>query len=129
MRGEVFGIDDAADETEVGGEEVFGVVEDEDAFDVELDAAFVVGLVEVEGGFGGDEEEGGVFERALGAGVEPEERVGGVAGDGLVELLVVFVFELGFGAAPEGGGGVDLLGGADFCRTSFLRRSTRTCRR
>ena len=52
--------------------------------------------------------------------MEPEERVGGVAGDGLVELFVVFVFELGFGAAPKGGGGVDLLGGADFVGLLFF---------
>ena len=100
------------------GRSSFGVVHDEDALDVELDADLVLGLVEVEGALDGDEEEGGVFERTFGPGVEPEERVLGVAGDGLVELLVVVVGELGFGAAPEGAGGVDLLGGADLDRTS-----------
>ena len=100
------------------GQQLLGVVHDEDALDVELDAGLVVGLVEVERGLGGDEEEGGVFERAFGAGVEPEERVFRVAGDGLVELLVVVVGELGLGAAPQGAGGVDLLGGAGLDRTS-----------
>ena len=94
VEGEVFGVDDAADEAQVGGEKLFGVVEDEDAFDVEFDADFVLGLVEIEGGFGGDEEEGRVLERALSLGVKPEEGVGGVAGKGVVEADVVFVFEL-----------------------------------
>ena len=63
-------------------------------------------------GLGRNVEEGGVLERAFGAGVEPEERVFPVAGDGLVELLVVLVLELGLGALPHRAGGVDLLGGA-----------------
>ena len=105
-------VDDAADEAEVLRQQLLGVVHDEDALDVELDAALVVGLVEIERGLGRDVEERGVLERAFGRGVEPEERVFPVAGDGLVELLVVFVLELGLGAAPHGAGGVDLLGGA-----------------
>ena len=129
VEGQIFAVDDAADEAEVLGEQLFGVVHDEDAFDVELDADLVLGLVEIERGFGGDVEERGVFEAAFGAGVEPEERVLRVAGDGLVELFVVVVGELVFGATPESAGGVDLLGGADLDRTSFRLRSTRSCRR
>src|SRR5277367_6744371 len=85
---------------------------DEDAPDVELDAYAIVGLVEVERSLGWDVEEGCVFEAAFGFGVEPEERVLRVAGDGLIELLVGLVGDLALGAAPEGAGGVDLLGGA-----------------
>ena len=86
---QVFGVDDAADESQVLREQLLGVIHDEDALDVELDAALVVRLVEVHGGLGRNVEEGGVFERAFGAGMEPEERVFPVAGDGLVELFVV----------------------------------------
>jgi hypothetical protein len=91
---EVFGVDNAADKAQVLREQVLGVVHDEDALDVELDAAFVVGLVEIERSLGRNVEEGGVLERAFGAGVEPEEWIFPVAGDGLVELLVVLVLEL-----------------------------------
>ena len=80
-------------------EEFLGVVHDEDALDVELDAGLVVGLVEIERGLGGDVEESGVLEGAFGAGVEPEERVFPVAGEGLVELLVVVVREFGLASA------------------------------
>ncbi len=44
--------------------------------------------------------------------MEPEERVFPVAGDGFVELLVVVVLELGFGALPHRACGVYLLGSA-----------------
>ena len=46
--------------------------------------------------------------------MRPEERVFPVAGYGLVELFVVLIGELGLGALPHGGGGVDLLGDAGF---------------
>jgi hypothetical protein len=101
-------------------EEFLGVVHDEDTLDVELDAGLVVGLVEIERSLGGDIEESGVLEGAFGAGVEPEERVFSVTGKGLVELLVVVVGELGLGALPHGGGGVDLLGDAGFNGLLFL---------
>ena len=116
----IFAVDDAADEAQVLRQQVLGVVHDEDALDVELDAALVVGLVEIERSLGRDVEERGVLERAFGAGVEPEERVFPVAGDGFVELLVVLVVELGLGALPHGAGGIDLLGGAGLDRISFL---------
>ena len=117
----IFRVDDAADEAQVLRKQVLGIVHDEDALDVKLDAALVVGLVEIERSLGGDVEEGGVLERAFGAGVEPEERVFPVAGDGLVELLVVVVLELGFGALPHRAGGVDLLGGAGLDGLLLLR--------
>ena len=114
VEGEIFAVDDAADEAQILRQQLLGVVHDEDALDVELDADLVLGLVEIERSFGGDVEERGVFEAAFGLGVEPEERILRVAGDGLVELFVVVVGELAFGTAPESAGGVDLLGGADF---------------
>ena len=88
---EVFAVDDAADEAEVGREELFGVVQDEDALDVELDADLVLGLVEVKRRARRNEEERDVLQAALGAGVKPEERIFAVAGEALVELLVVLV--------------------------------------
>ena len=121
MSGRSSRVDDAADEAQVLRQQLLGIVHDEDALDVELDAALVVGLVEIERSLGGNVEEGGVLERAFGAGVEPEERIFPVAGDGLVELLVVFVLELGLGALPHGAGGVDLFGGAGLDGLLLLR--------
>jgi hypothetical protein len=109
---EVFGVDDAADKAKVLGKQVLGIIHDEDAPDVELDAALVVGLVEIERSLGRNVEEGGVLERAFGAGMEPGHRIFPVAGDGLVELLVVVVLELGLGALPHRASGIDRLGGA-----------------
>src|SRR6202042_3083634 len=110
----VFGVDDAADEAEILREELLGVVHDEDALDVELDAGLVVGLVEIQGSLGWNVEESSVLKGAFGASVEPEERIFPVSGEGLVELLVVVVGEFGLGALPHGRGGVDLLGDAGF---------------
>ncbi len=125
----ILAVDDAANEAQVLRQELLGVVHDEDAFYVKLDAGLVLGLVEIERGLGGDVEERGVFETAFGLGVEPEERIFEAAGDGLVELLVVVILELGFGAAPEGAGRIDLLGGAGLDGLSSRLRSTRSCRR
>lgn len=52
--------------------------------------------------------------------MNPDERVFPVAGDGLVKLLVILLFELGLGALPHGAGGVDLLGGTGLDRLLFL---------
>ncbi len=109
---EVFGVDNAADEAKILRKQVLGVVHDEDALDVKFDSALVVGLVKIERSLRGNVEKSGVLECAFGAGVEPEERIFPVAGDGLVEFLIVFVGELGLGASPHSGGGVDLLGDA-----------------
>ena len=53
-----------------------------------------------------------VFHTSFGLGVKPEERVLGVAGDGLVQLLVSLVGDFAFGPAPESTGDIDLFGGA-----------------
>ena len=115
----VFAVDDAADEAQVLRQKLLGVVHDEDALHVELDAGLVVGLVEIERSLRGDVEERGVLKASFGFGVEPEERIFPIAGDGFVEFLVVFVLELTFRATPESTGDIDLLGGAGFDRLLF----------
>lgn len=92
VEGKVFAVDNAADEAEVLREKLARVVHDEDTFDVELDASLVVGLIEIKRGLGRDVEKSGVLEGALGAGMEPEERILPITGNGLVKLFVVFVF-------------------------------------
>ena len=108
VEGEVFAVDDAAYEAQVAGHELLVVVGNEDALDVELDAGFVVDIVEVEGGLFGDVEEGRVLEGAFRLGVDVHEGLIAVVADLLVELLVVLVLELALAAAPEGAAGVDL---------------------
>ena len=63
------------------------------------------------GAFDGYVEERGVFQAAFRLGVEPEKWIFPVARDRFVELLVVLVFELTLGAAPQSTGGIDLFGG------------------
>src|ERR1700683_48746 len=72
LRLSVFGVDDAADEATVLREKLPLVVDGEDALDIELDAALVVGLVEIKQDLG----------------VEPEGWILPVVRDGLLELLV-----------------------------------------
>ena len=116
----VFAVDDAANEAQILRQKLLGVVHDEDALDVELYAALVFGLVEIERSLGGNVEERGVLQAAFGPGVEPEERIFPVAGDGLVQLLVVLVLEFALGPAPQRAGGIDLLGGARLDRLLFV---------
>ena len=107
---QVLRVDDAAHEAKVDGQELLLVVGYEDALDVELDAGAIIGAVEVERRLRGNIEEGGVLDRALGLGVNPMEGRRVVAfgaeapearaREGLIELDVVLVLELGLGPAP-----------------------------
>ena len=94
---QIFAVDDAANEAQVLRQKLLRVVHDEDALYVELYAALVLGLVEIERSLGGDVEQRGVFQGAFGLGVEPEQRIFPIAGDGLVQFLVVLVLEFAFG--------------------------------
>ena len=67
IKREVFRVDDAAHEAKILRQQLLGIVHDEDALHVKLDAAFVVGLVEVQRGLGRDIEERGVLQRAFSA--------------------------------------------------------------
>ena len=115
----VFAVDDAADEAQILRQKLLGVVHDEDALDVELDSGLVFSLVEIERSLRRDIEERSVVETSFRLGVEPEERVFPIAGDRFVELLVVLVFQLAFGAAPESTGGIDLFRGPLLDRLLF----------
>ena len=109
---QVFAVDDAAYEAQVLRQKLFSVVEDEDALHVKLDASLVLGLVEVERCARGDEEQRGVVETAFGLGMEPEERIFPITGEGFVEFLVVLVLEFRLGTAPGSARGIHLFGGA-----------------
>ena len=109
---QVLRVDDAADEAQVHRQELFLVVGYEDPLDVELDTRAVVRAEEVEGGLGGDIEEGRILDRALGLGMDPMKgRVFALrraefpeprAGEGFVEVHVVLVLELGSSVSATG---------------------------
>ncbi len=96
------------------------VVHNEDALHIELYSGLVLSLVEIERRLRRHIKERGVVEASFRLGVDPKERVFPFAGERFVELLVVLVFQLTLGAAPESTGGVDLFRGARLDR--FLLR-------
>jgi hypothetical protein len=110
VEGEIFGVDDTADEAEVLGDEILAVVHDEDSADVELDVVFLLlGLEHVEGGALGDEDDGLELESALHGELLDSEVVLPVVGEGLVEVGVVFLGDLVGLLHPDGLGLVELL--------------------
>ena len=71
----IFAVDDAAHEAQVLGQQLLGIVHDEDAFHVELHAHLVFRLVEIQWSLRGNVEKRGVFKASFGLGMEPEERI------------------------------------------------------
>ena len=101
------GVDHAAHEVVVVGQQVGALLHDQDVGAVELEALLVVAAVEVEGGLSGHEEQGVVLERPLGVQAEGTRRVGPVVEGRLVELGVLLVADLGGALLPDRGHGVD----------------------
>jgi hypothetical protein len=83
-------VDHALHKAQVLGHQRLGVVHDEDALHIQLDAGVLVALVQVERGLGGDVQQLRVLGIAFDAVVAPGQRSSVVA-DGLVELLVLLV--------------------------------------
>ena len=106
---QVGGVDHAADEPEVLRHQLAGVLQHEDPPDVQLDAPPGLRDPQVEGRPGRDEQQQRVLVGALDLAVHPDQRVGEVAGDMLVEVLVVLLGELALGPRPQRRGLVDLL--------------------
>ena len=116
VQGQVFGVDDAAQEAHPGGQQFFIVVGDKHPLDVQLHSGFEVGLEQIEGLLAGNKKQSGVLHRSFGLGVEPHQRLFPVSRKSFVELLVIFVLQLALGALPQGIGRIDLLGGVLFDR-------------
>ena len=102
-------IDHAAHEAQVGRHQLLGVVHDEDALHVELDAVLGAAVPQVEGGVLRNVEQVGVFVAALDARVRPRQRVLEVVRDVLVETLVLVFRDVVLGAGPQRVGLVDRL--------------------
>ena len=111
VQGQVSRINHAFDKAQVGGQQRFGVVHDEDALDVKLDARRLFAVVQILRRFGGDVQELGV----LGAAFYPVVGVGQrglkVVAELLVKLVVLLRRDVFFGARPDS---VALVGGFPF---------------
>src|SRR3546814_14078902 len=91
---QVFGIDDAAQEAQVGRQQLRAVLRDEDSLHVEPDAGLAVGMEEVEGLLRGNEKEVGVLHYALGLEVKEQTGVTESVGDAVVEPAVLLAGDL-----------------------------------
>ena len=106
---QVFGVDDALDEVQVLGDELFTVVHDEDPADVQLDVVllFLV-LKQVEGGALGDEEEGAELQLSLNREMLHCQMLFPVVGQALVELAILFLADVIWIPCPDGLGLIKL---------------------
>ena len=104
---QVAAIDDAAHEAQIQGQKLLGVVHDEDALHVELEAARPLAVPQVEGRPLGNVQQAGVFQLALHPVVAPSGGILEVVGDVLVELLVLVLADVVAGPRPERLGGID----------------------
>jgi len=100
-------VDHALHEAQVARQQRLGIVHDEDALHVELDARALVAVPQVEGGLGRNVEQLRVLGAAFHAVVAPGERCLVVVADALVERFVLLGRDVFLGAAPQGVGLVD----------------------
>ena len=89
------------DETEIFRHQLLAVVHDEHAFGVEVDAVTPFGREKVEGGLGGDVEQGAVLGGAFELEVQPLHGRVPVVAEMFVELFVLFVGHLAGIAGPD----------------------------
>ena len=106
---QVVRVDDAADEAQVGRHQLLGVVHDEHPAHVELDAAPMFAIPQVERRPRRQVEEQRELLPSLHLGVRVGERRVHVVGHVLVQLVVLLLGDLALGSGPERRGAVDLL--------------------
>ncbi len=104
---QVVGVDHTLDEAQVQRQELVGLVHDEHALYVQLQAPRRFAMVQVERRAARHVEQRGVFQLAFDLVVAPAQRVLEVMGDVLVELLVFLVLHLGARTGPQRAGAVD----------------------
>jgi len=110
VEGKILRVDNTLDEREPLGNEVGGIVGDEDAANVELDVVLgLLGLEEIEGSALGNEEDGAELELTLNGEVLDTEVVLPVVAERLVERTVLLLADVGGVAGPDGLGLVELL--------------------
>ena len=110
VKREVLRVDDAADEVEVVGQEVFALVHDEHVGAIEREALLEILAVQVIRRAARREQQRIVGQRALGMQRDGARRIGEVVEVRLVELVVLLVGHVGFLALPDGNHRVDRVG-------------------
>mmetsp|Transcript_62197 Transcript_62197/g.140124 ORF Transcript_62197/g.140124 Transcript_62197/m.140124 type:complete len:837 (-) Transcript_62197:74-2584(-) len=100
---QVIGVNDATDKAEVAGQQIVKLLGHEHPSNKELDLSLLRPVVvrHVEGGLLGEEEDGLELDLALGVEVRVGQGVEIVLGDGLVELGVLLLRDILFGAQPD----------------------------
>ena len=93
-------VDEAAHEAQIARQDV-GVVGDEDALDVKLDAALAVGIEQIERPRAGHEEQRGVVVPALGVEMDGQRRLVELSGNAAIEVGVIGRRDLGFRLRPQ----------------------------
>ena len=107
---EVLRVDDAADEVEVVGQEVFALVHDEHVGAIKRETLLEILAVQVIRRAARREQQRIVGQRALGMQRDGARRIGEVVEVRLVELVVLLVGHVGFLALPDGNHRVDRVG-------------------
>ena len=98
---QVLGIDDAAQESQVGRHQPGAVVGDEHPLDVELQLVLPLGLIQVERPARRHEEETAVLDHPFRLEMQMHPGIVEAMADVVIELLVLFLADLGLGPGPE----------------------------
>lgn len=98
---QIVGIDQATHEAQVVRHELLGVVHDEHALHIQLQAVLVIAVPHVPRRLRRDVQQAGVFLLALHPVVAPAQRIGEVVGDVFVELFVLFVGHVSLAAGAQ----------------------------
>ncbi|KAG2005182.1 hypothetical protein GB937_009016 [Aspergillus fischeri] len=107
---QILRVDNTLDEAQPLGDEVGGVISDEDTTDVELDVVLgLLGLEEIERSTLGNVEDSTELKLTLDGEVLDSEMVLPVVGEGLVEGGILLLGDVGRVASPDGLGLVELL--------------------
>ncbi|RMS43886.1 hypothetical protein ALP66_05703 [Pseudomonas amygdali pv. photiniae] len=104
---QVIGVDHALDEAHVQRQERLGLIHDEDALHIELQAARCFALIQIKRSTRRHVQQRSVFQLAFNLVMAPAQRVLVVVRDMLVELLILLILHLGARTGPEGAGAVD----------------------
>ena len=107
VQGQIGRVHHAFDKAQVGGQQSFGVVHDEDAFHIQLDAAFFVAVPQIKWRFAGQVQQLRVLGAAFHFVVAPSQGRLEVVADGFVKLGVLLGADVFFRAGPQGRGFVD----------------------
>ena len=102
-------VDQAADETQVVRHKLLGVIHDEDALHVQLQAVFMIAIPHIPRRLRRDIQQAGVLLLTFNAVVAPGQRIAVIVGNVLIKLVVFVVFDFRLIARPQRLGFVNFL--------------------